>query len=127
MYDVITKLRIYTYQDLEKMFDIELDILEAMGEAARVILEREGRMNDESYTPEAEKRFDAIIDKYSKDVDDDKVMTAFGDILASRAERLNQMAKKIRQSGHCKNVWLKTKSSRCIERCIGYSFSRYLQ
>ena len=94
MCNMETRLRIYTYQDLEKMFDIELDILEVLGEAARVVLEREGRMNDESYTQEAEKRFDAIIDKYSEDVDDDEVMTAFGDILASRSERLKQMAEK---------------------------------
>lgn len=86
-----TKLRVYSYKDLEKMFDIELEVLDALGAAAKTVFERDGVVNETNYPEEVYKLLDAIIKKYD---DDDYVMTAFGDIVASRLDKIHEIGGK---------------------------------
>lgn len=86
-----TKLRVYSYKDLEKMFDIELEVLDAVGTAAKTVLERDGVINETNYSEEANKLFNAIFNKYGED---DEVLAAFVDILASRSDKIDEMIEK---------------------------------
>lgn len=97
-----TKLRVYSYKDLEKMFDIELEVLDALGTAAKTVLERDGVINETNYSEEANKLlFDAIFNKYGED---DDVLAAFMDILKSKSDKIDEMIEKYDSFSILKNV-----------------------